>query len=138
MFKPHSPNFLAENKLQPDYFQVPLGLFLSADKKNDRQNPSVSYVDVYCKDGRSFKIKFNASEADRIQQVLQAYSAIERKDDYFAFEFFKFERELEEKYKGWQVFDIFREFQRQGIEAEPTKDMIEDYPSLPSVDVPVS
>lgn len=106
----------------PDYFQVPLGLFLSAEKKSDKQNPSVSYIDIYTKDGRAFKIKFQMREVDRIIHVLQTYSTIERKEEYFAYEFFKYERALEEKYGGWKLYDAFKEFKRQGIDAEPPKE----------------
>ena len=119
LFVPDQEGYSTSYGLQRDYFHIPLGFFLKAEKKTESKNASTTHIDVYSKDGRSFRFKFSSREVDRIFQVLQAYSSVERKEDHFAFEYFKHAKALEEQYRGWKIYSIAKEFERQGLQAEP-------------------
>ena len=94
---------------------------LKAEKKSDGKHAPIGYIDVHSKDGRGFRFKFSTRELDRILHALQSNTSFERKEEHFAFEFFKHKRELEEKYAGWKIHNIFDEFKRQGIPVESAK-----------------
>lgn len=56
-------------------------------------------------------------------QYLHVYAFPDKKEYFFAFEYAKsIAKELEEKYRGWQVYDIQREFKRQKIDFESFDD----------------
>lgn len=96
---------------------------------------SIAYIDIFSKDGRSFRIGFTSFEVDRILVVLNTYATIDRKEYFFAYDYFKFEKALEEKYNGWKLYDVFKEFTRQGIDAEPIKDVTPSDSSKPDSQV---
>ena len=82
----------------------------------------ITYFDIYSKDGRIFKIRIAErfyDEAVKLSQYLHAFVFPERKEHLFAFEHGKFYKILEEKFKGWKVYDIEAEFARQGVDFEP-------------------
>ena len=101
-----------------------MGLYLSAEKKYDSKSPHIASIDLYSKDGRGFRIGFVTAEMDKVFQVLQTYTAIERTEFFFAFDYFKYGSAIEEKYNGWKLYDAFKEFKRQGIEVEPFRETV--------------
>lgn len=79
------------------------------------------YIDIYSKDGRIIKLKIpekQYNESSTLLSYLNVYAFPEKKQQFFAFEFGKYNRELEEKYQGWKIYDIEKEFRRQGIDLE--------------------
>jgi len=105
---------------------MPLGFVNKVEKNTDRKNPNLTYVDLYSKDGRIFKLRMTGGvhEPISVVQYLNLYAFPEKKEYFFAFDFAKteFGKSLEEKYKGWKIYDIEAEFRRQGIDFEPLSD----------------
>lgn len=58
-------------------------------------------------------VEKTASDTHYLLQYLHLYAFPDKKEYFFAFEYGKSAaRELEEKYQGWKVYDIEREFRR--------------------------
>lgn len=104
-----------------DYLNIPLGLFAKIEKKADNKATNSTIVEISIKDGRMFRLKFLTKEIDRLTHFFQTIALPERIEHFFAFDYYKADKSLEQKYHGWQTYDILREFKRQGLEAEPLK-----------------
>lgn len=88
------------------------------EKENSNEGVIIDFVSKDCR-----KIKFRlaeevSSETKKLLLILEKCIFIE-KSQYFAYEAFKQYYFLELKYKGWKIYDISREFERQKIEINP-------------------
>ncbi len=104
---------------KPTYMQLPHGLISKIERNTDKKNLELVYLDIYSKDGRLFKFKIPekySSESNPFIQLLFIFAFPDRKNDLFAFEYGKAGKNLEENYGGWKIYDIEREFHRQGID----------------------
>ena len=103
--------------------QIPLGLFAKMEKKADIKATNSVVVEISAKDGRFFRFKFQIRELERLAHYFQTVALPDRSENFFAFDYNKSDRTLEQKYHGWKTYDIVREFKRQGLDAEPLKHM---------------
>ena len=109
--------------LKEAYFSVPLAFINKLERTNDKKSPDMTYLDIYSKDGRIFKATLSEkSHYDSISffQYLNAGVFPDKKDSLFAFEYGKANKELEEKHRGWRVYDVEKEFLRQGADFRPS------------------
>jgi len=101
------------------YFQLPHGLISKIERNTDKKNFELVYLDIHSKDGRMFKFRITekySSESNPFIQLLYVFAFPDKKTDLFAFEYGKAGKNLEENYGGWKIYDIEREFHRQGID----------------------
>lgn len=100
---------------------MPLGFISKIEKYNDRKILDQLYIDIYGKDGRVIKLKISEkdnSAGKKLLACLSVYAFPDNKQHLFAFEYAKHNKDLEEKYQGWKVYDIEKEFLRQGVNFE--------------------
>lgn len=117
VFKSDDENFFRKYPIKKDYMSIPMSFIYKLERSLDKKDPVISFIDIYSKDGRTIRLRFKeGTESSATLQYLQIYSFPEKKDYFFAFDHFKAERELEEKYQGWKIYDIEKEFKRQGVD----------------------
>lgn len=124
MFKPADDNFFKRYPLKKDYLKIPLGFLHKIERNSDKKNLDIIYLDVHSKDGRVLRLRIverGQNESNNIVTYSQIYGFPDKKEYFFAFEYSKERaaRELEDKYKGWKLYDIEKEFKRQGIDFTP-------------------
>lgn len=89
------------------------------DKHSDRKNPSLNYVDIGIKDGRMLRIAFTYDEYSgylKFSDMIDKLSYTENITDFFAFKLFEQDPSFEHSNKGWSLYDIDKDFARQGID----------------------
>ena len=111
---------MKENNLRDDYFMIPLSFVYKIKKDKDSKYNNTSLIEIYSKDGRRFICKLiEKCSGDGLNYVLCLQGYIfnynQGPNFYFAYEFYKYNRTLEETYKGWKIYDIKREFEREGL-----------------------
>jgi len=124
MFKPADDSFFKRYPLKRDYLKIPLGFLHKIERNSDKKNLDIIYLDIHSKDGRILRLRIverGQNESGNIIQYSQIYGFPDKKEYFFAFEYSKESaaRELEDKYQGWKLYDIEREFKRQGIDFTP-------------------
>lgn len=120
VFKPDDENFFRRYPLRKDYMSIPMSFIYKLERSLDKRDPVISFIDIYSKDGRTIRLRFKeGTESSATLQYLQIYSFPDKKDYFFAFDHYKAARELEEKYQGWKIYDIEKEFKRQGVDFIP-------------------
>ena len=77
---------------------------------------NIIILEILLKDVRSFKFKFpNFNKVDKIVAKLIEYSSIISPSKTPGFILFDEFSKMEEKYQGWQIYDVRKEFLRQGV-----------------------
>lgn len=72
------------------------------------------------KDGRVFKFKINSEGIwKKIYDHIEVFAFVKVKEQFFAFRHFQSNSSLEENFRGWQTYDVVKEFMRFGIELMP-------------------
>lgn len=76
-------------------------------------------MDITMKDFRNFRFKFpNYNKVDKIVSKLTEYSNIISPSKSPAYILFEEYFEIEQKFRGWEIYDVIKEFIRQGINIE--------------------
>lgn len=86
----------------------------------DNNSEIVSLI-FHCKDGRKLKMRLGeevSSETKKLIYILEKCIFLE-KEQFFAYEAYKNFHYLDKKYKGWNIYDPIKEFERQGAEIKP-------------------
>jgi hypothetical protein len=92
---------------------------LRSERIPDKKNPQIVLMEITSKDGRDFKFQFQneyLDKSERVQIHVMKHIFSEYKKDLFAFEYGKHDWALEEKHRGWDLYNIYNEFKRQGID----------------------
>ena len=77
------------------------------------------HLEIHLKDHRSFKFRLNSkNEVDKIVMQLNRLVMNESMNDTPAYEFYKYNKELEEEWKGWNIYSIEEEFNRQRVKIQ--------------------
>lgn len=110
-------------KIRKDHFSLPVTFIYKLEKIIEKSSKE-SFVSIifYSKDGRKIKMRLNeelSNEYERLMMILEKCIFIEIKENFFAYENYKTYYTLEENYKGWNLYNIEKEFKRQGIEIKP-------------------
>jgi len=119
---------MGTNDLSTDYFSIPLMLIKQYSKGGDKKSFNPWNLDLLTKCGRRFKLIFSLEDAYNFTQfweILEQLVPPTSLNAHFAFAFHANYPDLERKYKGWQVYDIDREFDRQGLRFYSQEDIIE-------------
>ena len=105
-------------KLRADTFVIPFSLIERVDKYNDKKSSFSNSIDIATKDGRVIKINFHIEQysgylkfSDLIDKVPYATSISE----FFALKLFEHDPTLENEFKGWTLYNLDKDFERQGI-----------------------
>jgi len=110
-------------RVRKDHFSLPVTFIYRLDKHIEKnQKDILVFLTFYSKDGRKIKMRLSeelSNEYDRLLMILEKCIFIENKENYFAFELFKNYYVLEERFKGWKLYNPEKEFRRQGIEVKP-------------------
>ena len=125
VFKPKDESLIKKGLLKSSYFNIPLGFVSRFENSIEKRGPEVVYLDIYSKDGRIFKFRIDdkyAKECNTLRQYINILAFPDKMEYFFAFEHAKFNRAMEEQYQGWKIYDIEKEFHRQGIEFHPLTD----------------
>lgn len=95
-----------------EYYSAPLFLIQKLEKYIDNKKQTV-HLEILFKDYRQFKFKLNnKNDVDKIVIQLNRLIMNESVNDTPAYEFYKYNKSLEEKHKGWQIYSIEEEFNR--------------------------
>jgi len=118
LFVPKNKDFLVERQLRSDYFSIPLMLINKFHSKNDKKKALSNTLNISTKCGRKFKLSFSyedSIEANKLSETLERFIPPQKLFTNFAFAFHSRYPDFEEKYKGWQLFNLDNEYQRQGV-----------------------
>jgi hypothetical protein len=108
-------NILIKANYPEDYFDIPISFILKCDKINDKKQPNNRFqMEIQTKDNRTIKIIFN-NESKKLYGELAVL--LSPKDnslfDYYAMRYREYHPV---NFDGWQVYDMVREFGRQGVD----------------------
>lgn len=95
-------------------------MFIDKTSKFQDKKPNFCHhiLDIYTKDYRELRFRFQFSTGpDKISQSLYSFYLPKFREIY-AMQFFHFLNSLEEENGGWSLYDIRREYKRQGIEED--------------------
>jgi uncharacterized protein Veg len=86
---------------------------------------------IQLKDGRKFKLRISSENGwKRVYEKIGEFAFVTSKSHFFAFRHFEFNKEFEEKFKGWRLFDLEKEYARMGLKPmEHTEDLISQFHS---------
>ena len=63
-------------------------------------------INIGLKDGRKFKLKINIEYVwKKIFDQVEKFAFVKYKQQFFAFQFYKINKELEDKFKGWSLYN---------------------------------
>ena len=72
------------------------------------------------KDGRLFKFRINTEQMwKKIYDLIEKFAFVRIKKHFFAFKHYEHNKDLEFHYKGWETYDIAKEFKRMGVDLMP-------------------
>ena len=121
---------LQKFKIHPEMFKIPVTQIQKIDKKivekTDKQL-SEFLLTFFTKDGRFFSVEIDqtlTNESSKILFIFEKCVYIEKIQDFYAFTLAKFQKNLDEEYQGWKIYNIKEEFNRQkaGIKQENQND----------------
>jgi hypothetical protein len=100
--------------LQKDYFDLPIFLISRLEKTIDKINPHLFILEVFTKDNRQIRLVM-ANENKKLFGLLA--NSVNSKDinSYFQMAY-KYREYHPVNYDGWAVYDLIKEFQRQGVD----------------------
>jgi len=106
-----------------EYFEIFAGSILKLERSRDKTKSDFVYLDIYSQNDFIFNFQIQEDKqggAGFFLHYLDNYSLPTQKDHLFAFEHFKASqiKELEKCYKGSKIYDIEKEFERQGVAFE--------------------
>jgi len=100
--------------------------------KNDKKRALSNTLNISTKCGRKFKLSFSyedSIEAKKLHETLEKFVPPPKLFLNFAFAFHSRFPNFEEKHKGWQVYDLDKEYQRQGVVFEQSLQNVEEIPT---------
>lgn len=102
-----------------DYFIIPKAMIykINTDKKGN-----VIIATIKLKDARVFVVQshLTSDHTNPIESNLQMLKALlSSPKDVWAFTYFTSKKSIEEEFKGWQKFEIKKEWERQNISFQP-------------------
>ena len=103
--------------LREKYLQVPMAFVTKSEKHHDKASSCV-YLDIQSKEGQLYRYRVNelfTEEVVALMNYIDIFAFPYQKQNFFAFEHGKNDMKLEEKYEGWKIYDIEKEFKRQGV-----------------------
>ncbi len=105
--------------MQKSFFLIPYMFIDKISKFQDKKPNFCHYnLDIYTKDYRELRFRFQFSTGpDKISQSLYPFYLPKFREIY-AMQFFHFLNSLEKENGGWSLYDIRREYKRQGIEED--------------------
>jgi len=92
--------------------------FVTRSEKHHDKAQSCVYIDIQSKEGQLYRYRVNelfTEEVDALMNYVDIFAFPYQKQNFFAFEYGKNDTKLEEKYEGWKIYDIEKEFKRQGV-----------------------
>jgi len=92
--------------------------FVTRTERHHDKGQSCIYIDVHTKEGQLYRYRVNEMFNEELGAVLNyvdIFAFPYQKQNSFAFEYGKADFKLEEKYNGWKIYDIEKEFKRQGV-----------------------
>lgn len=101
---------------------MPWTMITDVKRTKDNNNMNYFFFDVILKDLRTLQFKvFDPYKTNhkKLTDLIRDYNTF---NDLYAFKFFK-KSDLESKYKGWDIFDIQKEYYRQGLDFEVSENM---------------
>lgn len=88
------------------------------ERKNDnnKNKEGLPKLIVTLKDAREFKFKLPLIETlKKIAEEMARFAFVEHKREFFAFRYYQNNKELEDKFNGWKLYDPIKEFNRMGL-----------------------
>ena len=121
-FRPVRTEFYKSYQLRPEFFQMPI---MSIEKlgKYPEKKTNYLYIDLQTKDMRVFKFRVpseNFKEGEKVFTLLEAFIT-KKKKEHMAIDFAQNFKHLDQTYHGWEIYDIFREFERERADVVPRK-----------------
>lgn len=96
---------------------MPWTLIVEIKRNKDNSNMNYFFFEVVLKDLRTLTFKvFDPYKANH-KKLTDLHRDYNQFNDLYAFKFFS-RTDLESKYRGWEVFDIVKEYHRQGVDFE--------------------
>jgi len=118
LFVPSDQSYLKNKNLRSDYFSIPISMINHFHKGLEKKNQSPNTLYISTKVGHKFRLIFiseNAYDFVMISDVLSKMLPFINVTSHFAFSFHAEYPHLESAMKGWSIYSIDKEFQRQGI-----------------------
>ena len=121
-FRPIKTEFYQSYQLRQEYFQMPI---MSIDKigKYPEKKTNYLYLDLQTKDMRVFKFLIPSEffkEGEKVFSLLDAFLN-RRKKEHIAIDFAQNFKSLDTSYKGWEIYDIIKEFDREKADIDTIK-----------------
>lgn len=118
-FRPMRTEFYQSYQLRAEFFQMPI---MSIEKvgKYPEKKTNYLYLDLQTKDMRVFKFRIpseNFKEGEKVFSLLDSFLT-KKKKEHTALDFARYFKNLDLTYKGWEIYDIFREFEREKAEIQ--------------------
>ncbi|KRX00915.1 hypothetical protein PPERSA_09521 [Pseudocohnilembus persalinus] len=112
-----------KNVERNNYFQIPVGMILKMNRSVEKKGLQYSYIEIQSKDYREFIFRFQPIQQNESMDLLQTLQSLafpeENKTKFFAFEYNKYNRHLEEQCQGWEIYNCEKEFARMGLQIAP-------------------
>ena len=118
LFLPMDQNYLMDRHLRSDYFSLPLMLINTFKKTSDKKSPLSNILNIVTKCGRKFKLGFafeDTMESIKLVETLEKLIPPPKIFTNFAFVFHSAYPKYELEHKGWKIYDIDKEYKRQGV-----------------------
>lgn len=120
-------NFQIFMKTSDKLVHFPLGKIDKLHKYTNKENHFKLLIGL--KDGRIFKFRINTETMwKKIYDYVEAFAFVKVKRQFFAFRHYEHNSKLEETFRGWQIYNLMREFNRFGIELMPhTENVVTEF-----------
>lgn len=116
-FKPSRSEFYQSYQVRPEYFQMPI-MFIDKFGKYPEKKTNVLYIDLLTKDLRVFKFKVPSEsfkDGEKLFFMLESFLT-KKKKEHIATDYAPNYKQMDQEFKGWKIYDIIYEFNRENAD----------------------
>lgn len=116
-FRPNRNEFYQSYQVRPDYFQMPI-MFIDKFGKYPEKKTNVLYIDLVTKDLRIFKFRVPSEsfkDGEKVFFMLENFLT-KKKKEHTAIDYAQNYKQIDQEFKGWKIYDIVNEFNRENAD----------------------
>ena len=121
--------------IRKSYLTVSLGAIIKVEKSTDKKASNIVNLYIYSQDGRMLNLRIAEkvpNEATQLFRNIEKVAFTKTQEQAFAFDYAlaSFNKWIENKFQGWNLYDIEKEFLRQKVRINSNPKLTEDYEQI--------